>query len=83
MEESIWTISVLEHALLVSPEILTFTVTDEEALDAAIIADNKSRIFQNPRGWSSSSVLLCLLQISDVPSLSPRVRDLFIKGVLT
>jgi hypothetical protein len=51
----------------------------EELADAAT-ASAKS----NARGWASTIVLQCLLQLSETTSLFlPRVRDLFVKGILS
>jgi len=75
-------LSFLENVLSVSPNIFQFPVDEAEAADAATVAEGKSNC-PNPQGWASVDVLKRLLQISDVPSLVRRVRDLFVKGLLT
>mmetsp|Transcript_25184 Transcript_25184/g.73927 ORF Transcript_25184/g.73927 Transcript_25184/m.73927 type:complete len:2663 (-) Transcript_25184:304-8292(-) len=77
-------LSFLEHALSVPPAIFAFPVNDAEAADAATVAsDGSCSACPNPQGWASAGVLQRLLILSDVPALARRVRDLFVRGLLS
>ena len=76
-------LSFLENLLSVPPNIFSFPVNDAEAADAATVADGTSSNCANPEGWASTGTLQRLLQLSDVQSLSRRVRDLFVRGLLS
>eukprot|EP00978_Attheya_sp_CCMP212_P003167 scaffold6570_cov51-Attheya_sp.AAC.6 len=78
-------LSFLEYILAVPPRVYTFPVNEAESADAATaVSDGKSTsTCPNPQGWASVSVLLRLLSLSDVSSLARRVRDLFVRGLLS
>lgn len=71
-------LSLIELVVAASPEIITLKVNEAEAEDAATAADRCAN-----KAWSSVDLLQRLLSLSDVPPLARRVRDLFVKGVLT
>jgi len=76
-------LSLIENALSVPPSVYTFRSNDEEALDAATAGDVTKSSCPNAQGWASTGVLELFLKLSDDPSLARRVRDLFVKGLLS
>jgi CCR4-NOT transcription complex subunit 1 len=75
-------LSFFENALAVTPNIFAFPLNEEEEKDAATTEDVSNGPCQNPRGWASSAVLQLMLELSEDPSVTRRVRDLFVKGLL-
>jgi CCR4-NOT transcription complex subunit 1 len=71
--------SALEALMVVPPTVFVITLNEEELLDAGT-ASSKAAV--NPQFFSSLEILQRLLSLSDVPALTRRVRDVFIKGVL-
>ena len=79
-------LSLLEHMLQCPPNVYTFVVDNEEALDASTVVVDGNLVAtncQNPRGWASSKVLQRLLHLSDDKTLHPKVREIFVVGLLT
>lgn len=77
--------SLLEAIMSVPASVFMCELSDVEQADA-VTAGSDSQILTavpNPRCWACSSVLQCLLYLTEVPSISRRVRDLFIKGLLS
>ena len=79
-------LSLLKYLLQCPPTVYTFAVDNEEALDAAtVVVDGKlvATNCPNPRGWASSRVLQRLLHLSDDKTLHPKVREIFVVGLLS
>ena len=77
-------LSFLEVALSLPPDLFSFPVDDAEEADAGTVAtDGAIHTCPNPKGWASADVLQRLLILSDVPALARRVRDLFVRGLLS
>ena len=76
-------LSFLEQALSVKPSVFTFSLGSEEAADASTAGDVSNSSCLNPQGWASSHVMQLLLELSEDPSVSRRVRDLFVRGLLS
>ncbi len=76
---------MIESALSVSPSVYSIPLTDEESIDASTSGDTSGTAISNPRGWASASVLRVLLEISDhtEDNIAGRVKDLFLKGLLS
>lgn len=77
--------SLLEAIMSVPANVFMCELSEVEQADANT-AGSDSQIMTavpNPRCWACSSVLQCLLHLTEVPSISRRVRDLFIKGLLS
>ena len=77
--------SLLETLLSVPPNVYRVPLNEAELADAstALVEGQVTASAPNPLGWASSYVLQRLLYLSDVPALSPRIRDIFVKGLLT
>lgn len=73
--------SMLESIMVVPLPVFVITLNDDELIDAST-ADPKITTL-NPQFFASLEILQRLLFLSDVPALNRRVRDVFIKGVLT
>lgn len=76
-------VTVIESIMAVPPKVYTCVLNEEELADAATASSNLSSSLPNPNCWASMEILQRLLYLSDVPSLYRRVRDLFVKGLLT
>jgi len=76
-------LSIIENALAVPPSVYLFPADKEEAADASTAGDVSSLKCPNAQGWASTALLELLLQLSDDPRLAKRVRDLFVKGLLS
>lgn len=76
-------LSIIENALAVPPSVYSFPADKEEAADASTAGDVSSSKCPNAQGWASTAVLELLLQLSDDVRLVKRVRDLFVKGLLS
>jgi CCR4-NOT transcription complex subunit 1 len=76
-------LSFLENAFVVPDKVFSFSLNEEEELDASTADDVQNAVCLNRRGWASSAVLQLLLELSDDPKLALRVRDVFIKGLVT
>lgn len=75
--------SLLEAILSVPPNVYAYSLTEAEMADAATAAPEGQGSTPHSQGWASSDVLQRLLYLSDIPSLARRVRDLFVKGLLS
>jgi CCR4-NOT transcription complex subunit 1 len=77
--------SLLEVLLSVPAGIFVCELNEAETADAATAGTDSQIVnsIPNPRCWASASVLQCLLYLTEIPSISRRVRDLFIKGLLS
>jgi CCR4-NOT transcription complex subunit 1 len=77
--------SLLETLLSVPPSVYRVPLNDAELADAAtaLVDGQVTASAPNPLGWASSYVLQRLLYLSDIPALTPRIRDIFVKGLLT
>jgi CCR4-NOT transcription complex subunit 1 len=76
-------LSVLEHMTAVPPSVFMISLNDEELADAATTSPSGPNSAPNTQCWASAEVLQRLLSLSDVPSLYRRVRDLFVKCLLS
>lgn len=78
-------LSVLEAILTVPPAVFMVPLDEDELADAATAppSDSGAQQMPNPQCWASMEILQRLLQLSDVPSLYRRVRDLFVRCLLT
>lgn len=76
-------LSVIEAMMVVPPSVFIVPLDEEELADAATAVPTSQSSSVNPQCWASMDILQRLLQLSDVPSLFRRVRDLFIKGLLS
>jgi CCR4-NOT transcription complex subunit 1 len=77
--------SLLEALISIPASLYSFDLNEEELEDVAT-AGSESQTFHSipsPKFWASSSTLKCLLHLSEIPSLSRRIRDIFIKGLLS
>ena len=75
--------TLMEALLSAPPSVYRCPLSEAEMLDAATAAPEGQGLAMNPQGWASSEVLQRLLYLSDIPSLARRVRDLFVKGLLS
>lgn len=76
-------LSVLECIATVPPSVFGVPLNDEEVADAAVAPPPGENTAPNPQFWASFDVLQKLLRLSDSPTLYRRVRDLFVKCLLT
>ena len=78
-------LSVLECMAAVPPSIYAVPLNDEELADAATAAPSgiSTHAAPNPQFWASFEVLQRLLRLSDSTALYRRVRDLFVKCLLS
>lgn len=74
-------LSVVECILSVPPAVFLVPLEDEELADAQTAPP--ATTLPNPQGWACSSIMSRLLYLSDIPSLYRRVRDLFVKCLLS
>mmetsp|Transcript_17689 Transcript_17689/g.43607 ORF Transcript_17689/g.43607 Transcript_17689/m.43607 type:complete len:2280 (-) Transcript_17689:186-7025(-) len=71
----------LIEAMAVSQTVYVCPLNEAETEDAATASPGSSGM--DPRCFASMDVLRRLLFLSDIPSLYRRVRDLFVKGLLS
>jgi len=76
-------LSALEAMMAVPPSIFMVPLNDDELADAATAPPPGPNSAPNPQCWASTEILQRLLQLSDIPSLYRRVRDLFVRCLLT
>lgn len=76
-------LSCLESMISVPPNVFTIPLNDEELADAATASLQGSNPVPNPQFWASIDILQRLLQLSDIPGLYRRVRDLFVRCLMT
>jgi CCR4-NOT transcription complex subunit 1 len=77
-------LTLLESIMAVPPSVFLCPLNEEELADANTAPPNaQTSVVLNPRCWASTEILQRLLYLSDVPTLYRRVRDLFVKGLLT
>ena len=74
-------LSVLESMVAVSKSVFLCPLNEDEQADAAAGAKGSNTI--DPQWFASADILQRLLFLSDNPSLYRRVRDLFVKGLLS
>ena len=76
-------LSALECVAAVSPNAFIIPLNDDELADAAVAPQMGENSSVNPRCWASFKFLQALLRLSDSAPLYRRVRDLFVKCLLT
>lgn len=76
-------LSVIEAMMAVPPSVFMVPLNEEELADAATAPPLGPSSAPNPQCWASMEILQRLLHLSDVPSLYRRVRDLFVRCLLT
>jgi CCR4-NOT transcription complex subunit 1 len=76
-------LSVFESIIAVPPSVFMVPLNEEELADAATAPPPGQSSAPNPQCWASMAILQRLLYLSDVPSLYRRVRDLFVKCLLS
>jgi CCR4-NOT transcription complex subunit 1 len=74
-------LSIIESIMSVPQTVFTTPLTEEESADAATAAQGITGI--DPNSFASMEILQRLLFLSDIPSLYRRVRDLFVRGLLS
>jgi CCR4-NOT transcription complex subunit 1 len=74
-------LSVIESIVSVSQSVYVCPLSEEEVADASTAAPGASG--PDPQCFASVDILQRLLFLSDFPSLYRRVRDLFVKGLLS
>jgi CCR4-NOT transcription complex subunit 1 len=74
--------SALEALTSTPPSSYIVPLTEEEQADAATGPPPGPNSLLNSQFWASSEILQRLLQLSDVPTLFRRVRDLFVRCLL-
>lgn len=75
-------LSVLEALSATPPSAYVVLLNDDELADAATGPPPGPTSLPNSQFWASSEILQRLLQLSDVPTLYRRVRDLFVRCLL-
>jgi CCR4-NOT transcription complex subunit 1 len=76
--------TLLETILTSPPNVYRCPLSDAEIADAATALQDGQITASSPNPlWASSEVLQRLLYLSDMPALAPRVRDIFVKGLLS
>jgi CCR4-NOT transcription complex subunit 1 len=76
-------LSLFETLVSVPSSIYMILLNEEELADAATGPPLTPNSMLNPQFWASSEILQRLLQLSDVPALYRRVRDLFVRCLLS
>lgn len=76
-------LSILECITLVPPSVFMVPLNDEELADAGVAPPPSESSSPNPQCWASFEILQRLLRLSDNANLYRRVRDLFVKCLLT
>jgi len=71
-------LSLIEQIIVAPPQILTLQVSEVEEADATTVGNRCAN-----KAWASEDLLKRLLYLSDIPHLARRVRDLFVKGIIT
>ena len=74
-------LSVIESIVAVSQTVYVCPLNEEEVADASTAAPGASG--PDPQCFASMDILQRLLFLSDIPALYRRVRDLFVKGLLS
>jgi CCR4-NOT transcription complex subunit 1 len=74
-------LSVIEAMMTVSQSVYMCPLNEEELADAGTAAPGATGL--DPQCFGSMDILQRLLFLSDVPALYRRVRDLFVKGLLS
>jgi len=74
-------LSIIESIMTVPRNVFMTPLTEEELADAATAAQGITGI--DPHSFASMEILQRLLFLSDIPSLYRRVRDLFVRGLLS
>ena len=74
-------LSVIEQIMRVSQNVYMIPLNEEELADAATAAPGSMGV--DPQCFASMEILQRLLFLSDIPALYRRVRDLFVKGVIS
>jgi hypothetical protein len=74
-------LSIIESIMTVPQNVFTTPLTEEESADAATAAQGITGI--DPNSFASMEILQRLLFLSDIPSLYHRVRELFVRGLLS
>ena len=72
---------ILESIMTVPQNVFMTPLNEEESADAATAAPGATGI--DPQSFASMEILQRLLFLSDIPSLYRRVRDLFVRGLLS
>mmetsp|Transcript_25591 Transcript_25591/g.60314 ORF Transcript_25591/g.60314 Transcript_25591/m.60314 type:complete len:2295 (+) Transcript_25591:66-6950(+) len=74
-------LSVIECIMTVPQNVFMTPLNEEESADAATAAQGITGI--DSQSFASMEILQRLLFLSDIPSLYRRVRDLFVRGLLS
>jgi len=74
-------LSVIESIMTAPQSVFMTPLNEEESADAATAAQGVTGI--DTRSFASMEILQRLLFLSDIPSLYRRVRDLFVRGLLS
>lgn len=74
-------LSIIESIMTVPQNVFMTPLTEDESSDAATAAQGITGI--DPHSFASMEILQRLLFLSDIPSLYRRVRDLFVRGLLS
>ena len=74
-------LSVIEAIASVSQSVYICPLNEDELADASTAAPGATGV--DPQSFASIDILQRLLFLSDVPALYRRVRDLFVKGLLS
>ncbi|MGK3760527.1 MAG: CCR4-NOT transcription complex subunit 1, partial [Bacillariaceae sp.] len=72
---------IIESIMTVPQNVFLTPLNEEESADAATAAPGATGI--DPQSFASMEILQRLLFLSDIPSLYRRVRDLFVRGLLS
>ena len=73
-------VSIIEAIMAVSRNVYPCPLNDEEKADAGTVTDGSAI---DPQCFASLDILQRLLFLSDAPSLYRRVRDMFVKGLIS
>lgn len=74
-------LSVIEAIVAVSQSAYVCPLNEDELADASTAAPGATGV--DPQSFASMDILQRLLFLSDVPALYRRVRDIFVKGLLS
>jgi len=76
-------LSVLECITALPPSVFIVPLNEEELADAGVAPPPGEGTAPNPQCWASFDIVQRLLRLSDNATLYRRVRDLFVKCLLT
>lgn len=76
-------LSLIEAMVSVPPSVFRVPLNEEELADASTAPPLGQNSAPNPECWASMDILQRLLVLSEAPSLYRRVRDLFVRCLLS